>query len=526
MKRSLLIGIFCLCAQVLWAQDNKMLEYANTIQAKDLESHLNILASDEYEGRETGEKGQKMAAEYIKKHFEKLGLRGPVTSNPDNPYFQPFELEKVYMDKFTITTPGGEVLNVFDEFFPYGKFMINEKTEVVFVGYGIETDTYSDYTGIDVKDKTVMILLGEPKNKKGESLLADADKSKAISAMKIKLAKAKGAKSFILVYEKDAEFIQRNLLFQRYYSKPSLSFPKDPAKPKTGGIIYTTTDAAQKMLGVSKDQWSKAMKFASKPKKSIVGKLVASGPIEMVSQIRKKKIITENVLGFLEGTDKKDEVVVLTAHYDHVGIIDGEIHNGADDDGSGTVAVLEMAEAFSKAAAAGHRPRRSILFMTVTGEEKGLLGSEYYSDNPIFPLENTVVNLNTDMVGRIDPDHEGNPNYVYVIGSDMLSSDLHNLHEEVAERNYPKLELDYTYNSDSDPNRYYYRSDHYNFAKHNIPVIFYFNGTHADYHKPTDTVEKINFDKIAHIAKLAFSTAWVIANREARLEVDKAKVEE
>lgn len=186
-----------------------------------------------------------------------------------------------------------------------------------------------------------------------------------------------------------------------------------------------------------------------------------------------------------------------------------------------SVAMLEIAEAFQEAAKDGYRPRRSILFLHVTGEEKGLLGSKYYTENPIFPLENTVTDLNTDMIGRIDPAHEGKDDYIYLIGSDKLSTDLHNLSEEMNNK-YVNLDLDYTYNDDNDPNRFYYRSDHYNFAKHNIPVIFYFNGTHADYHKATDTPDKIEYELMTKRTKLIFYTAWEVANRDERLVVDKA----
>ena len=232
---------------------------------------------------------------------------------------------------------------------------------------------------------------------------------------------------------------------------------------------------------------------------------------------------SENVVAFIKGSEFPEEIVVISAHYDHVGVdAEGNIYNGADDDGSGTVSILEIAEAFKEAQNDGYQPRRSILFLHVTGEEKGLLGSDYYTKNPIFPLENTVTDLNTDMIGRIDPKHEDNPNYIYLIGSDKLSTQLHELSEEVNNK-YTQFDLDYTYNDENDPNRFYYRSDHYNFAKHNIPVIFYFNGTHADYHQPTDTPDKIEYDLMARRAQLIFYTAWEVANRDERLVVDKAQ---
>jgi len=230
---------------------------------------------------------------------------------------------------------------------------------------------------------------------------------------------------------------------------------------------------------------------------------------------------SENVLAYIEGSEKPDEIVVISAHLDHIGITNnGEINNGADDDGSGTVAILEIAEAFKIAQKAGHGPKRSILFLHVTGEELGLYGSRYYTDvNPIFPLENTVANLNIDMIGRVDPKHEDGKNYLYLIGSDKLSTELHNISEEI-NKTYFNLEFDYTYNDDNDPNRFYYRSDHYNFAKHKVPVIFYFNGTHADYHKPSDTPDKINYEFLETRARLIFHTAWELANRDERVKLD------
>ena len=229
---------------------------------------------------------------------------------------------------------------------------------------------------------------------------------------------------------------------------------------------------------------------------------------------------SENIWAFIEGSEKPDEIVVISAHYDHVGIKDGEIYNGADDDGSGTVALMEMAAAFQKAKNEGNGPKRSILILHVTGEEHGLHGSRYYSENPLFPLKNTVADVNIDMIGRRDDFHKDSNNYVYVIGSDYLSSDLYNICESVNQK-YINLTIDYKYNDKKDPNRFYYRSDHYNFAKHNIPSVFLFNGTHADYHKPGDEVSKIEFDALTKRTQYAFAIAWEIANREQRLVVDK-----
>lgn len=230
-----------------------------------------------------------------------------------------------------------------------------------------------------------------------------------------------------------------------------------------------------------------------------------------------------NVLGYLEGSDLKDELVVISAHYDHMGVhANGEIFNGADDNASGTTGIIEIASAFSKSKKEGNGPRRSLLFIGFTAEEKGLLGSKHYTDHPTFPLENTVANLNIDMIGRVVSEYESNPDYIYVIGSDKLSSTLHQISED-ANAKYTGLHLDYKFNSPDDPQRIYYRSDHYNFAKNGIPVVFYFDGIHEDYHKVTDTIEKINFEQLIKRAKLVFFTAWEVANRDQRLIVDSNK---
>jgi hypothetical protein len=229
---------------------------------------------------------------------------------------------------------------------------------------------------------------------------------------------------------------------------------------------------------------------------------------------------SQNIWAFIEGSEKPDEVIVISAHYDHVGIKNGDIYNGADDDGSGTVALLEIAQAFATAKKEGHGPKRSIMFFHATGEEHGLLGSSYYSDNPLFPFQNTVTDINIDMIGRRDVAHAASNNYVYLIGADRLSSDLDAICT-LANAKYTKMDLDYKYNDKADPNHFYERSDHYNFAKHGIPSVFLFNGVHADYHKKSDTVDKIEFDALTKRTQLAFTIAWELANRENRPVVDK-----
>jgi len=241
----------------------------------------------------------------------------------------------------------------------------------------------------------------------------------------------------------------------------------------------------------------------------------------MELKIKENLVQTENVVAFIEGSEFPNEYLVISSHLDHIGINSkGEINNGADDDGTGTVALLEIAEAFKQAKDKNQGPKRSIIFLHVTGEEKGLLGSKYYSENPLYPLADTMVNLNVDMIGRVNPKRETNdPNYIYLIGADKLSQELHDI-SEATNKKYTQLSLDYTYNDEKDPNRFYYRSDHYNFAKKNIPVIFYFSGTHEDYHKPGDTPDKILYPTLEKRTRLIFYTAWELANRNERIKLN------
>ena len=229
---------------------------------------------------------------------------------------------------------------------------------------------------------------------------------------------------------------------------------------------------------------------------------------------------SENVVAYIEGSEFPNEYIVISAHYDHVGMANGEIYNGADDDASGNSAVMEIARLFQKAKLAGNGPKRTIVFLHCTGEEYGLFGSNYYVNNPLFPLENTVCNLNIDMIGRTDKKHEKSKDYLYLVGSDKLSQELHDL-SEVTNKKYSKLILDYEFNEENHPEQIYYRSDHYNFAKRNIPVIFYYSGTHVDYHQPTDTFEKIEFDKMHQRIKLIFATAWEVANQPNRIKLNQ-----
>ncbi|GGF16568.1 M28 family peptidase [Hymenobacter cavernae] len=480
--------------------------YANTITQEDLRKHLSIIASDEYEGRETGEKGQKMAAAYIAKQFQDLGLVGPV-KNSDNPYIQHFTMVRSTWTNDATLKVANQTYKWTTDFVGYGRTPFAEETTVqpVFVGYGTE----ADYAGKDVTGKDVVALINEAGNNEYRSKSATAS--------------SKGARSLFLINASPSTtFAAASAPIAAYLNRPTIMF-KDA--PQQGGgraaVFIVSAPMGYKLLGTTEAAMTKYLASAKQ------GGAQPTAPFKPASfRIKtpqnQQDFTTENVMGLLEGTDKKEEILVCSAHYDHVGIIKGEVYNGADDDGSGTVSVLEMAQAFAQAKKDGHGPRRSILFLTVTGEEKGLLGSEYYTEHPVFPLASTIADLNTDMVGRTDKDHEGKGDYVYVIGSDKLSSELHTILQD-ENKQHTNIDLDFRFNDPADPNRFYYRSDHYNFAKHKVPVAFFFNGVHADYHGAGDEVSKIEFPQMEKRVHLIFYTAWNLANRDNRIVVDSNK---
>ena len=469
--------------------------FASTILAEDLENHLMVLASDAFEGRETGERGAEKAAAYIASHFNSIGI-APYDGST---YYQPVKLIRSQITGGQASVDGN-ALAFLDDFLFYPGLKVSALEDVPMVAVsGAEA-----VASTDVKGKVVVVAGSDGLNNVREA------------------ANNNGASAVIVVSEDISTLRSR---MKPWLMRKSLRLDREEPREREGTRIPTfMVDAA-----ATSSWWnaSDVKSWKKWSKKLVKGK--APDAVDLVAATwnfwldrTEEAIVGQNVLGYIPGSDSllREELIVITAHYDHVGIIDGEIHNGADDDGSGTVSVLELAQAFQEAVKAGEGPKRSVLLMTVVGEEKGLLGSEWYTDHPIWPLEQTVANLNIDMIGRVDEAHPDEDRYVYLIGSDKLSSELHEISEN-ANSTYTNLALDYTFNAPDDPNRFYYRSDHYNFAKNNIPVIFYFSGVHEDYHRPGDDPEKIHYDKTAEIGQLVFYTAWQLANQAKRIEVDR-----
>ena len=523
-KHILYLGVAAFLSCTAAAQNKNAIKFSKTITKDNAYKHLSVLASDEYEGRETGKKGAWMAADYIKNHFKALGLKGPV----DGDYFQ--KIDMVNLDLAQVFTVDGQPAEAIKDFYIPGQSVAKDgfafnANSVLFVGYGLNKDGYNDFEGQNVAGKVVMLFkAGQPT---ATATTTPSNSRADAAAFNTKLKYLNDNKALaVIVADLTIDTMTKSL--KAYLQSSPLMMKTqenmDRMKSPQGMIMINVgsvfTEKILAAAGTSIQGVKKKIADSGKPASQEI-KISITASAQKVE----KPVRAENVLGFLEGSDPKlkKEVLVVTGHYDHIGLTtsgEDKVNNGADDDGSGTTGVLMLAEAFAKAKKAGAGPKRSILFMTVVGEEKGLLGSEWYSEHPIFPLENTITDLNIDMIGRGDKDHASDNNFVYIIGSDMLSSDLDRIGKK-ANKDYVNINLDERYNNRTDPNRFYYRSDHYNFAKHGIPVIFYFNGVHPEYHQPGDEISKIDFPMLAKRAQLVYFTAWELANGLKRPVVDK-----
>lgn len=516
--KKLLLAITLFVGITAHAQMDDPSRFASLITSLSLKKHLTVIAGEEMQGRETATEGERKAAAYIESQFKALGL---TTAPGLNGYQQYFPLHKDSLEESELEIADIKAVYGTDYISPAntnetGKF---KGKSIVFAGYGIDDKLYSDYTSLNVKDKVVVFFLGEPKAD-GKYIISGSTRGSEWTnpglSKKLALAAAKGAAGVLLINPSSATFTQRTSDQSR---KTNIYYPPSDTAKKLNYAILSHA-FAKKVFGDNID----SMVSIAKTNRTFGNAYAFEKNIKSDLKVKKHKAIinSSNVVGVIEGTDRKDEYVFLTAHYDHLGVRDGKIFYGADDDGSGTVAVIDMANAFMRAKAEGKGPRRTIVFMTVSGEEKGLLGSQYYSEHPFYPLDKTSVNLNTDMIGRIDTQKKTGDtmNYVYVIGHDKLSSDLPIINEGVNNK-YTKLEFDYKFDDPNDPNRIYFRSDHYNFARKGVPILFFYDGMlQADYHKTSDTIDKIVWPLFEKRARMIFHTAWEMANRDDMLKRD------
>jgi hypothetical protein len=487
-----------------------------SITAGDLKNHVYVLASDSLEGRETAEPGQRKAAAYIASHFERLGLK-PLGANGS--YLQPYEVEVTKVDptRSHLVVNANEAWNQ-----PWGQEFLTMSTKdttvtssIVFVGY-VDTRIAPELRA-NVAGKIVVALLGTKQQASDTSsnvpmMRMFASRRDSGVAVVLSVADDTGRTNFARMYEM-LSGVGLDKGQMRLKDAPP-SGPRMTQQQVRGLISSELADRVFRAAGTSLAELRARAARDADFRPVFLDKVSLTVRNAVIHEVRP----TENVASLLEGSDPllKDETVVFTAHYDHVGKTRfGVIYYGADDDASGTAAVMEVAEAFVTNPV---KPKRSMLFMAVSGEEKGLLGSTHYVNHPLLPLDKTVANLNSDMLGRMDTKYEpkNDANYVYVIGSDKISPDLDSLLRAANDQTV-KLHLDYTYNDENDPNQFYRRSDHYNFAKNGIPVVFFFTGTHADYHQPTDTPEKILYDRMVSISRLIYATGWSVAQKPSGL---------
>ena len=479
-----------------------------SINASDMKAHLTVIASDSLEGRETSYPGQKKAAKYIADIFKNLNLKAIGDSGT---YFQHFDVEVSRVSPKTkiITNVDGVMKN-----FNWGTDFLSEAAKdtvvsgpAVFVGF---TDTELDSTAAaKLAGRVVFVFIGK------KSFASDTTKAATLRRL-VAIRRDAGAAAALMIpdIEGPATFRKAQEMMSNFGTEKGTMRMKDSSSQLQQQFIrfLVSPEVAETVLKPT-GKSLKQLRDEAIHGEHFNPMFIDNAAITIVSKVIHETKQTENVLGFLQGSDPvlKSQVVVFSAHYDHLGISwTGDLYPGADDDGSGTVTILEIAKAF---AINPIKPKRSLLFLTVTGEEKGLFGSKYYTNNPIIPLDKTTADLNMDMVGRIDTTHEAmnDTNYIYVIGSDKISLELDSL-LRIADNETEHLSLDYTFNDDHDPERFYYRSDHYNFAKNGVPIVFFFDGVHRDYHKPTDTVDKILFERMVKIGRMVYDLGWRLAN--------------
>ncbi|TNE72959.1 M28 family peptidase [bacterium] len=514
------------------------LSFASVIDSAYVLKHLTVVAHDSLEGRDTGSKGQEKAADYLISQYKKLGLRGGM---PDGSFLQPIELNSTKLNGSTYTVfkktdkDTTEVLTSVlspestPDFIQLYGGNVSFTADVVFAGFGVtdEKKGINPFEGVDVKDKWVMAFLDIP-TVVGEDTVYSQGITNNVRFREVVMAH--GAKGVLLIPSTDGRF-DRNAAT----SKDNLG--------KTGGLRLAYLDEGNDLgfsYGLVRPNTAAMMlgladTIALKAEYDVIAKSAktfkaTSTPYQLSikTDVTPVKVMSYNIVAILDGSDpvKKDELVVMSSHYDHVGIGNPDdkgdkIYNGADDDGSGTVGLLGVATALTKAKAAGVGPKRSVMILHVTGEEKGLLGSRYYSDHPTWPIESTIANVNADMIGRIDTDYQktNDGDYIYIIGASIISSTMDSL-LQVANNKTVKIKLDMKYNDLNDPNQFYRRSDHWNFGRLGVPFSFFFNGVHEDYHRPSDSIEKIAFNAMAKRAQLLYAYAIELANMNGRPVVD------
>ncbi|MDQ2975935.1 MAG: M28 family peptidase [Acidobacteriota bacterium] len=502
----------------------------DTITAAQMKDYLSFIASDVMEGRDTPSRGLDTAAQFLAMNLSRWGFK---PAGDDGTFFQKIALNRDLVDKTeTRVQLNGQTLMFGDDYIPLPR-NVDVSAQLVFAGNGwfVKSKNLDSYKGVDARGKIAIIfgpLDGYPRGIRNADLTGTRGEDWMNAG---EYARKVGVVGIVIV--PDFQYLanwdrNRTRLTDRgvttvakFQTQAAAQIPGIIAAPRLTNSLFQgeKQNAAALFESSYGGQLPEPFELSADKKLSIAVK------------VKSDTAATQNVVAVFEGSDPvlKDEYVALGAHYDHIGIgipVNGDaINNGADDDGSGTTALLAMAEALAKASM---RPKRSVLFVWHAGEEKGLWGSRYFTSYPTIPLDRIVTQINIDMIGRSKKEGDTNPrnkelsgpNEVYVIGSKMMSTELGDLTEAV-NKQYLNITYDYRYDDPNDPNRFFFRSDHFNYARKGIPIVFFFDGEHEDYHRPGDSPDKIDYQKMERITRTVYMTLWEVANRPTRLKVDK-----
>jgi hypothetical protein len=514
----------------------------DTISAAQLKNYLSFIASDEMEGRDTPSRGLDTTAKFIAMNLERWGFK---PAGDDGTFFQKIVLRRDQVDgAHSSAEINGQKFNFGDDFLP-NAVAATLTGPMVYVGHGwvVKSKNIDAYQGADVKDKIVVVFgEGMPQGVTRADLTGKMGEDWISPAL---YAQQHGAKGVIVL--PDYAILLRWEQARQRLGGPTPRPQVEKFMNQTGPpipVILLSPKMASALFQGEKYSAAALMAFGSSVAPASVSppngppvtvtlpfELNDAKKVTVTIAAKSDKPMTQNVVAVWEGSDPvlKNEYVAVGAHYDHIGLCApgtaDPICNGADDDGSGTTALLGMAEAISHAK---QRPKRSVLFVWHCGEEKGLWGSRYFTDYPTIPLDRIVTQLNIDMIGRSKKDGDMNPrnaslsgpNQIYVIGSTMMSTDLGKLSETV-NKSYLNLQYDLRYDDPNDPNRFFFRSDHFNYARKGIPIIFFFDGVHEDYHRPGDEAQKIDYEKMEKVTRTVYMTLWEVANLPVRPKVDK-----
>jgi hypothetical protein len=522
------------CIPVYSQKGNKS---ENQITASDMESYISFLASPLLKGRMNGEEGLEIAGQYIESQAKLLGLK-PANGNS---YFQPYTVNRKIMDpvktKIQIISAVNDTLTIKDPMYqlvPIGPSDFVLDGEVVFAGYGIKSDKYkyNDFDSLNTEGKILIVMERAPMSSDGIKSLFDEPEWNSQMSFQLKINALILSKAKAILFVPDPKSGFKSLgesspgLSGYISSKVTLKGDKEDnispfmaMMPKVIFINRSVADALLKGSGHTLEELQKGIDETLKPNSFII----QDKRMKITEVSIKEEKVLNNVAGYIEGSDPvlKNEVVVFSGHYDHIGGSGAKINSGADDDASGCAALLSMAEAFQSLK---KKPLRSILFLWVSGEEIGLYGSQSYVDNPLFPLDKTVADLNMDMIGRVKEAADSTsstpmtgPNTVFVI-TDSQSKDLMKIADDVDKKS--DLNFDYSLSGRDHPLQLFARSDHYNFVRKDIPVLFFSTGIHSDYHTPGDVIEKIDFRKMELVTRTMYEIGLTVANRKTRIVVD------